>query len=219
MPLTVKVTETMRRTRRVSSCTSSWRRQKKKIRWLAPLLEEQVGDGGWWSITVTWSWCWTKWLCLGRIWWGNESWGRKLMMEGVRSVDEVMKRSIRMRRGRLRCWWWWWWSFISCSHHPTPPPPPHPTGAPSPSPSPLPWTALPRWLPVYVMTSDVYERGRRDLSPLLPPSERSLFLPRDLFTAQSRLTSPASGQRAKVRDGTWKWLRRQRPKLVRRLES
>ena len=161
------------------------------------------------TITVT--------QCLGRIWRGNEPWGRKLMMEGVRSVDEVMRRSVRMRRGRLRCWWWWWWSLISCSQHPTPPPLPHPTGAPSPSP--LPWTALPRWLPVYVMTSDVYERGRRDLSPLLPPSERSLFLPRDLFTAQSRFTSPASGQRAKVRDGTWKWLRRQRPKLVRRLES
>lgn len=33
------------------------------------------------------------------------------------------------------------------------------------SPSPLPWAALPRRQQVYVMTSDVYERRRRDLSP------------------------------------------------------
>lgn len=57
---------------------------------------------------------------------------------------------------------------------------------------------------------------------LLPPSERSLFLPRDRFTAQRRLTCPATGQRAKVRDGSREWLRRQRPKTcasIQKLDS
>lgn len=49
------------------------------------------------------------------------------------------------------------------------------------------------------MTLDVYERERRDPSLLLPPSERSLVLPRDRFTAQSRFIDPAAAHSAKVR--------------------
>lgn len=64
---------------------------------------------------------------------------------------------------------------------------------------PRPLSALPRRLPVYVMTLDVYERERRDPSLLLPPSERSLVLPRDRFTAQSRFIDPAAAHSAKVR--------------------
>lgn len=45
------------------------------------------------------------------------------------------------------------------------------------SPPPLPCTALPRWLPVYVMTSDVYERRRRDLSPFYRHRSGVSFFP------------------------------------------
>ncbi|KAK2883307.1 hypothetical protein Q8A73_022240 [Channa argus] len=54
-----------------------------------------------------------------------------------------------------------------------------------PSPAPLPSTALPRRLPA---------AGSRSL---LPPSERSRFLPREHFIAQRSLAGPASVQTAK----------------------
>lgn len=75
-------------------------------------------------------------------------------------------------------------------------------------PGPLPASTLPRRLPVYVMTLDVYERERRDPSLLLPLSERSLVLPRDLFTAQSRFIDPAAAHTAKVR---WDYTRKNAP--------
>lgn len=42
---------------------------------------------------------------------------------------------------------------------------------------PLPSTALPRRLPVYVMTSNVYERRRRDLSPFYRHQSGVSFFP------------------------------------------
>lgn len=84
------------------------------------------------------------------------------------------------------CWWWWRASF----------------------PGPLPTSTLPRRLPVYVMTLDVYERERRDPSLLLPLSERSLVLPRDFFTAQSSFIDPAAAHTAKVR---WDYTRKNAP--------
>lgn len=63
----------------------------------------------------------------------------------------------------------------------------------------------PRRLPVYVMTLDLYERGRRDLSLLLPPSERSVVFPQDLITAQSRVVDPAATHTARIR---WDYIRK-----------
>lgn len=51
------------------------------------------------------------------------------------------------------------------------------------------------------MTYDVYERERRDPSPLLPPSERSLVLPRDRLAAQSRFIDPVAARTAKGKAG------------------
>lgn len=42
------------------------------------------------------------------------------------------------------------------------------------------------------MTSDVYERGRRDLSPLLPPSKRSLSSPGPVRCAPPPQPAPHS---------------------------
>lgn len=80
---------------------------------------------------------------------------------------------------------------------PSSPASPYPSSVGAPSP-PLPRAALPRRLPVYVMTSDVYERRRRDLSPLLPPSKRSLSCPGPLRCAppphQSSLRPQSEGK-------------------------